>query len=55
MRIELRRPRNVPKEEGHLYFDDNWLPLILGNDSVYKKNFTPNFTIINKFWVVIVI
>ena len=52
MRIELRRPTNVPKEESHLYFDDNWLPLILGNDSAYKKNFTPKLYYHYKSWVV---
>ena len=52
MRIELRKPLKVSEEEKHLYFDENWLPLVLGNDSMYKKQFTPKLYYHYKSWVV---
>ena len=39
-RTELRLPDNATKKEKSLFYDDEWLPIIVGNDDSYSKTFS---------------
>ena len=50
-RTELRQLPDGSEEENLLFYDDRWLPLILGNDEFYKKTFTKRLYTYYKSWV----
>ena len=51
-RDELYMPEEVTEKERYLFYDDNWLPLIVGNDEAYKNSFSHRFYTYYKSWVV---
>ena len=51
-RDELYVPDNATDKEKELFYDDNWLPLIVGNDEAYKNSFSHRFYTYYKAWVV---
>ena len=50
-RTELRLPDNATKEERPLFYDDDWLPIIVGNDESYSKTFSKRLYSWYKLWV----
>lgn len=50
-RTELRRLPDGTHDENVLFYDDNWLPLIVGNDQSYKNSFTKRLYTYYKSWV----
>lgn len=50
-RTELRVLDDGSEKEKLLFYDDNWLPLIIGNDESYKRNFTKRLYAFYKSWV----
>tara|TARA_Y100000389_G_scaffold201172_1_gene243205 strand:+ start:610 stop:1365 length:756 start_codon:yes stop_codon:yes gene_type:complete len=51
-RDELYLPQEHTIEEGASFYDNNWLPLVVGNDESYKKAFSHRFYTYYKSWVV---
>lgn len=50
-RTELRRLPDGTEEENLLFYDNHWLPLIVGNDESYKNTFTKRLYTFYKSWV----
>lgn len=50
-RTELRQLPDGSEEENLLFYDDHWLPLIVGNDESYKNSFTKRLYTYYKSWV----
>jgi len=50
-RTELRRPVDCKDKEYLLYYDDDWLPLIVGNDDAYKSLFSNRLYAFYKSWI----
>lgn len=51
-RDELYMPEQVTRKESELFYDENWLPLVTGNDEAYKNSFSHRFYTYYKSWVV---
>ena len=51
-RDELHVPKNATDDEKEMFYDDDWLPLIVGNDESYKSHFSHRFYTYYKSWVV---
>lgn len=51
-RVELRLPDNASESEKPLYYDDKWLPIIIGNDESYKASFSRRLYNWYKYWVI---
>jgi len=50
-RTELRKLSDGSDEEQLLFYDDEWLPLIVGNDESYKRTFSKRLYTYYKSWV----
>ncbi len=51
-RDELHMPQKHTIKESELFYDNNWLPLVVGNDEAYKNSFSHRFYTYYKSWVV---
>ena len=51
-RTELRIPENVSVVERPLFYDDDWLPIIVGNDESYSLSFSNRLYKWYKLWVI---
>ena len=49
-RDELYMPEKHTIKEGELFYDNNWLPLVVGNDEAYKNSFSHRFYTYYKSW-----
>ena len=50
-RTELRKLSHGSDDEKALFYDSDWLPLIVGNDDSYKTTFTKRLYTFYKSWV----
>jgi len=50
-RTELFNFDDADEDEKLLYYDDGWLPLVVGNDEQYKKTFPSKIFNYYKYWV----
>lgn len=51
-RTELKLPQNASVIEKPLFYDDGWLPIIIGNDESYKLSFSNRLYKWYKLWVI---
>ena len=51
-RTELRIPQNVSVVEKPLFYDDDWLPIIIGNDESYSLSFSKRLYNWYRLWVI---
>ena len=50
-RTELREIPDGSDNEKLLFYDDSWLPLVVGNDDSYRKSFSKRLYMFYKSWV----
>lgn len=50
-RTELKYSDSFPQQDQYLFYDDSWLPMVVGNDKQYKENFSSTLYTVYKSWV----
>ena len=51
-RTELRMFQNASVVEKPLFYDDNWLPIVIGNDESYRGSFSKRLYNWYKLWII---